>query len=64
MCTIYERHHGLWDHGLKNRIEVRDAWRGKQRREKVVEEMIENALWRMGCFEGCNGQNSARRHVI
>lgn len=36
----------------------------EQRREKMVEEMTENSLWRIKHFEVCNGQNSARNHLI
>lgn len=36
----------------------------EQRREKMAEEMIEKALWRMSCFEALDGQNGACRHLF
>lgn len=36
----------------------------EQRKEKMVEEIIENSLWRINYFEVCNGQNSVRNHLI
>lgn len=39
-CTVYERHHGLCDYSLKNRIEGRHSWEGSKGEKRWLKRLL------------------------